>query len=543
MPIHSTQPTRPTRPVRELRRRAIYHREEPNSRSSTGYAMGLLLLLALIVVCIVGFVLIRALFSDSSQSILPAFVTRTPSAEPTGPGPQPTPPGGRSGQNEISIEPQQGYINTLVTVTGWGWWPGEPVFVFLRSPGEGDGPGYAYAAAVADEQGNARTAFTFPNEARWLEAQWADVIARGTRSGFEAGARFSLVAPTPTSTLAPPTALPTRLSTDTPPPSDTPLPTPTVTPPLITDWLGEYFANTTLAGDPVIIRNDATVDFAWDADSPGQGVPADRFSARWTRLQHFRESSYRFTVASDDGVRLWIDGQLLVDDWQDGPLMPHTFDLSLSRGEHALHIEYYENLGQAGIQFDWERIEAPPATATPTSTSPPLPTDTPSPTPEPTDTPSSTPEPTDTPVPTATLLPPPPDTWQAEYYANPTLSGEPVMVREDAEVNFDWGAGSPGEGVPPDGFSARWTREVWVAGGTYRVFLEVDDGARLWIDGQLLIDAWHIATGEAYVVEIDLSDGIHTMKVEYFEAVLDAWIRLWAEKVPGSTSMSPQPGF
>ena len=108
-------------------------------------------------------------------------------------------------------------------------------------------------------------------------------------------------------------------------------------------------------------------------------------------------------------------------------------------------------------------------------------------------------------------------------------------------MNFDWGAGSPGEGVPPDSFSARWTREVWVAGGAYRVFLEVDDGARLWIDGQLLIDAWHIATGETYVVEIDLADGIHTMKVEYFEEFLDARIHLWAEKLTGSTSMSPQP--
>jgi hypothetical protein len=53
-------------------------------------------------------------------------------------------------------------------VTGQGWSANEPVFVFLRSPAEAEGEGYAYAAAIADEAGNFRSTFTFPNEMRWM---------------------------------------------------------------------------------------------------------------------------------------------------------------------------------------------------------------------------------------------------------------------------------------------------------------------------------------------------------------------------------------
>jgi hypothetical protein len=65
--------------------------------------------------------------------------------------------------------------------------------------------------------------------------------------------------------------------------------------------------------------------------------------------------------------------------------------------------------------------------------------------------------------------------------------------------------------------------------GKVRILLEVDDGARVWVDGELLIDAWQIATGQTYSAEVELSEGIHRIVVEYFEAFLDAHIRLWLE--------------
>jgi hypothetical protein len=433
--------------------RQTYYLEESSSTRSLGYGVGLLLLLAAIVLCVVGFFVIRVLFSKPTPVPLPAYVTRTDLPPTAGLGTEPAGTAAMPGTAQAAINPVQGSVNTLVTVTGQGWWPGEAVFVFLRSGGEGDGPGYAYAAAVADERGYFYTAFTFPNELRWIGEEWADVIARGMRSGIESTIRFVLVAPTPTNTLPVPTARPTLPSTETPWPTDTPSFAPTPTPDMIIiDWRGEYYANPTLAGDPVYVRNDVAIDFNWGGGSPDPRIPADRFSARWTRQQFFSKGFYRFTVLPDDGVRFWIDGRLHVDEWHDSMLTPYAFEQYLSEGQHALWLEYYENVGGAMVQLGWARVEPPTAmpsptlaptdtpmpTAKPSNTSSPTPTpthmpsqtpkptftptptqtptNTPSPTPEPTDTPTPTPAPTDTPTltpastDTPTLTPTPTDT-------------------------------------------------------------------------------------------------------------------------------------
>jgi hypothetical protein len=542
-----------------LDRRPPEGQPEPDSDRYIGYAVALLLLITMLVLCLAGFVIARTIMSDSPLSFLSSRDNQTPPGAPTAQVAQPTQPGARSSTGQVRIVPNLGYIGTLVSVTGQGWWPGEPVFVFLRAEGEGDGPAYAYAASVATEGGTFETAFTFPNEIRWTNAQAADIVARGSRSGLEARERFTILAPTPTHTPLSPTALPTSPPTVTPSltdtptaPADTATPVQTATPVVITDWRGEYFANISLESNPVLVRNDGVVDFFWNTDSPAPELPVDGFSARWTRSWPFEEGLYRFTFAADDGVRVWIDEQLYVDDWQDGPFEPQSFEVKLSEGEHALQLEYYENKGQAGALFTWKKMAVP--TSTPTSTDTPLPSDTPTTTatptrtatPEPSNTPTATlvpsstptptPEPTDTPAATPTSPPELSDSWLAEYYANPNLSGEPVLVQEDAPngdmgLSFNWADGSPGLGIPADNFSARWTRQVYMPAGTYRVYLEADDGARVWLDNQLLIDAWHVTVGETYTNEVGISNGVHTLTIEYFEAFLDARVNVQIEPV------------
>jgi hypothetical protein len=493
---------------------------------SKGYFVILLVLLAIIVLCLTGFFVARILRSDSRPVALPGLSTTGPSL--TTPDPNRTGQTGQTGEPgelQIDIQPQQGYINTLINVTGQGCWPGEPVFIFLRSPGEAEGEGYAYAAAVADDDGRFRAAFTFPNERRWTGQTWAEVIAQGSRSGMSGSARFDLVAPTATATQPVPTAGPTPLPTETVTPTAT-LP-PTDTPPaetVITDWRGEYFANITLGGDPVIVRNDVAVDFNWGADSPDARLPSDQFSARWTRRIDFLEGYYRFIVSADDGLRLWLDGQLLVDEWQDGMLEEYEVTVSLSGGSHGLRVEYYENLGGAMVQVRWRQVEL--LTATPTSS----PTVSPTPMPTVTATPSDMPVPSATPTATDTPPQPPPQAlpgvWQGEYFANARLEGSPVLVRQDARVYFDWQAGSPADGVPADGFSVRWTGEQWMPAGSYYYSLLVDDGARIWIDGNLVLDAWRPAPGRLHRAAIQLTEGIHTFRVEYHEMMLNALIQL-----------------
>ncbi|MBN1658890.1 MAG: hypothetical protein JXA93_10835 [Anaerolineae bacterium] len=502
-------------------RRDLY--ESEGTGSSAGYFLLVLALVAAIVLCLVGFFVARVLL-DREPADLPGMITNTVLVPTTQPGEQVTVPvtipPGTPGQAAIAIAPQQGYINTLISVAGRDWWPGEPVFVFLRAPSEPGDRGYAYAAAVADDDGNMRAAFTFPNEMRWIGESWAEVVARGSRSAMEATTRFDLILPTPLPTSPPPTPLPTRLPTESTEPTSTLFPsesaTPTSTPtfaPVITDWLGEYFAGTTPGGTPAFVRNDLVIDFNWGEGSPDPRLPYDQFSARWTRQVQFLGGYYQFRVSADDGVRLWIDGQLMVDQWHDGVLEDYTLTIYLSEGVHSLRLEYYENLGGAMVRLAWSQASPPTATPTPTATPSVAPTDTPVPTVLPTQTPSPTPEPTTAPPADGAL----PDVWRGEYYDNPALEGAPVLVRDDSAISFDWGTGAP-DGLPADNFSVRWTGDQWLPAGIYFYRLAADDGARFWLDGSLIVDAWDLSGGNPRQGSISLGDGVHHFVVEYHEA-------------------------
>ena len=96
------------------------------------------------------------------------------------------------------------------------------------------------------------------------------------------------------------------------------------------------------------------------------------------------------------------------------------------------------------------------------------------------------------------------------------------MVRNDGAgfLNFDFGLGSPSAacGVNADNFSARWTRTVNFAAGTYRFSVTGDDGARLYVDGQIKIDKWFPQGATTYTVDVALSAGNHEVKLEYFES-------------------------
>lgn len=84
--------------------------------------------------------------------------------------------------------------------------------------------------------------------------------------------------------------------------------------------------------------------------------------------------------------------------------------------------------------------------------------------------------------------PVPTNSWRASYSANKDLLGSPVLVQDVPDVNFNWGFVSPGPTVPADYFSARYERTVALAPGSYLLTLRMDDGARLFIDDQLVLD-------------------------------------------------------
>ena len=116
---------------------------------------------------------------------------------------------------------------------------------------------------------------------------------------------------------------------------------------------GEYFDNENLAGQPTLTRTDTIIDFHWGEGSYRDGGPVDHFSVRWTG--YFvppREDNYRFITSADDGVRLFIDGQLLIDDWRRHGETINTAFVHLDAGKsHKIQLEYFENIGTATVRF------------------------------------------------------------------------------------------------------------------------------------------------------------------------------------------------
>jgi beta-glucosidase len=116
---------------------------------------------------------------------------------------------------------------------------------------------------------------------------------------------------------------------------------------------GEYFNNMTLSGEPVLVRVDKSVDFDWDQGGPHPNMGSDRFSVRWTGALRFPETGiYRIGVTSDDGVRFYLDGKLLIDQWADRSSMTDLVSVPLEASkEYDVKIEYYEHGISAEMKF------------------------------------------------------------------------------------------------------------------------------------------------------------------------------------------------
>jgi hypothetical protein len=132
-------------------------------------------------------------------------------------------------------------------------------------------------------------------------------------------------------------------------------------------WKGEYWNNNGLAGSPVMVRDEGTgfLSFDWMTGSPSTacGVPPDTFSARFTRTATFENATYRFTVRADDGLRLYVDGALKLDQWKDQPPTAYTVDVLLSAGSHAVRFDYYENAVGAVAAISWDKVTSGGTTA------------------------------------------------------------------------------------------------------------------------------------------------------------------------------------
>jgi hypothetical protein len=332
---------------------------------------------------------------------------------------------------------------------------------------------------------------------------------------------------------------------------------------------------------PRYSRKDATINFDWANGSPNASVNVDQFSARWTgQVQPKYSGTHTFYVTSDDGSRLWINNQLIVDKWRDdgGTVVSGTIDLTAGQ-KYDIKLEYFENGGGAKAILEWSNTFITKEVV-PTSQL------------------YSNPTPTvaiTSPINNASFTAPASVTINAnasdnssvanvEFYSGTNLLGSdnsspysfawnnvavgsyiltaivtdnlgaftisapvtitvkqdqnagtgdgltgnyfngmnfetPKFSRKDATISFDWAGGSPDATVNADQFSARWTGQIQPKySETYTFYINSDNGRRLWINNQLIIDKWIDDWNIEYSGTIALTAGQkYDIKIEYFE--------------------------
>lgn len=277
-------------------------------------------------------------------------------------------------------------------------------------------------------------------------------------------------------------------------------------------WTASYYNNKYFLDPPILQRVEARIGYDWGAGSPIPGVQTDNFTVRWGTNVNLDAATYRFYVLADDEVKVIVDYNTVIIDTIDKgrPGVLLTQDLNLGTGPHHIQVDFRENGGNAFIFFSFEGLNdgvQGPGFITLNPTPPPAPA------------------PVDV-------------DWLAEYFNNRDLSGTPVLVTREPDPTHDWGETPPNSRLSDSNYSVRWTRNISLAGGVYRLRVVADDGVRVYIDNTLMIDEWHISTGETFIKDFSLSSGVHLFRVEYFEVGGTSYIQY---SLTGGSSPTPVP--
>jgi hypothetical protein len=240
--------------------------------------------------------------------------------------------------------------------------------------------------------------------------------------------------------------------------------------------------------------------------SPDPAIAPTTYSVRWTgQVQSKYTDSVTFYTFTDDGVRLIVDDKVLIDNWTDHGMTEDAATIPLTAGQkYNLRLEFYNNGGSANARLSWgSQCQAKEI------------------------------------IPTTQLF-----TIYAGGVCQPPVAGsgtglkgeyydaidftDPKLVRLAENVNFDYGPNSPDPSIGADTFSIRWTGQVMPRfTGPLDFHALSDDGVRLWVDGQLIIDSWVDHGTEEDTGTITLNAGQkYDLRVDYKEKGGNALIKL-----------------
>ena len=245
-----------------------------------------------------------------------------------------------------------------------------------------------------------------------------------------------------------------------------------------TGLTGQYFFNDNFTG-LADTRTEAVAQ-NWGTASPGSGIDADTFSVRWTgQVQPRYTEHYTFTALSDEGVRVWVDGQLVVDDWLSHMVRYNAGSIDLVANQlYDVRVDYREETGSVRMELNW--FSASQVFQI---------------------------------IPSDRLY-----TSPAGLLGNYSDSSGHSLRQIDSAVNFNWASSAP-TGLTNDHFQAVWTGPLQANySELYGFATTSDDGVRLWIGGELVIDHWtdHAATMDTGSKWLEAGKW-YDLKLEYYE--------------------------
>lgn len=259
-------------------------------------------------------------------------------------------------------------------------------------------------------------------------------------------------------------------------------------------WQVEYYDNKTLQGAPLktvsaqlsvfglsvdldVPKEINELDFDWGTGSAlkfefpvfidhGSLPLKDNFSIRFTKLKRFKEGYYKFKLTGDDGIRLYIDDQLVINQWKLQSATAYTAQHYLTGGDHILRVEYYENGVSAEVALEIEAIE-----------------------------------------------------FTHSLFTNDNASGTPAQTFTDTRTNIEWRHAPPViQAWKPGAFSMRSEGRLFFKGGSYQFHALHTGGCRIWIDNNMVLDDWTGANNTG--APVDITQGEHDVKVEFKHAEL-----------------------
>lgn len=262
------------------------------------------------------------------------------------------------------------------------------------------------------------------------------------------------------------------------------------------NWLEQSWRNTDCSGPYALADVTDSINYDWEYGAANDWVDPNYFCIKWSQDFYFSEDWYTFYLLVDDGARLYIDGDLVLDKWIVQAPTLYSITVYLTEGNHDIMLKYFENTGLAVARLSFFRGFG----------------------------------------------------MIAEYYDDVIAKvGDPgyfpIMVRPDNPIRFAWHTHSPLDTREPSGFpriigdtfSIRWQGYLRIPQcRTYRFWTRTDDGAYLTIthasgEVEALIDEWYDQGPTAHFGDRYLCPGTYPLEARYYENGGWATISFWIE--------------